>query len=190
MKALHTFLLALALPVLAFAHGDEDHSHDPAPATAASTARAAATAGQSRFETATETFEIVGQLHDGELSLLIDRFETNEPVLNAKVEVELSGRTAVAGFHADHGDYAVDDAAFLKALSAPGTHSLVMTVTSGSDTDLLEASMEVAGEQRAAEGRSVARVPLAMAAIAGILLTVVLAAIAIALARRKTTSGT
>ncbi|MDQ5925398.1 MAG: hypothetical protein RLZ81_2744 [Pseudomonadota bacterium] len=96
-----------------------------------------------RFEAQTELFEVVGRLQGGELSLLIDRFETNEPVLKAMVEVASGAVTAQARFHADLGDYAVDDAALLKLLSQPGEHALVITVTAGEDSDLLDAVLKV-----------------------------------------------
>lgn len=74
-----------------------------------------------RIETFTETFEVVGHLEHDELSILIDRYETNEPVLNGKLEVEFNGIKASAKFHEDHGDYAVNDANFLKALASAWT---------------------------------------------------------------------
>jgi len=60
-----------------------------------------------RIETFTESFELVGHLQDGELSMLIDRYESNEPVLNGRLEVEFNGMKAAARFHADHGDSSV-----------------------------------------------------------------------------------
>jgi len=106
------------------------------------TSKAAADAAP-RFETKTELFEVVGRLQGGELSMLIDRFETNEPVLKATVEVASGNAKAQARFHADLGDYAVDDAALLKLLSQPGEHALVITVTAGEDSDLLDAVLQV-----------------------------------------------
>ena len=41
-----------------------------------------------RIEAKSELFELVGTLAGGELSLLIDRFQSNEPLLKAEVEVE------------------------------------------------------------------------------------------------------
>lgn len=96
-----------------------------------------------RFAAQTELFEVVGRLQGGELSLLIDRFETNEPVLKATVEVASGDAKALARFHADLGDYAVDDATLLKLLSQPGEHALVITVTAGEDSDLLDAVLQV-----------------------------------------------
>lgn len=103
-----------------------------------------ATAGNDpRMEARSELFELVAHLYDGELSILIDRFETNEPVLGATVEVEVGSIKAKARFHADHGDYAVDDPALLKALSRPGEHAVVYTVVAGDVSDLLEGSLVV-----------------------------------------------
>lgn len=183
MKAIKLFLISLLFPVLALAHGDEDHSKDGAPATQT------AAAAQPRIETATETFELVGQLQDGKLSLLVDRFATNEPVLNGKVEIELNGQKALAKFNADHGDYAVDDPAFVKTLATPGKHALVFTVTAGDDADLLEATMGVADDAHAPTEGAASGFSLKTAAILGGALALILAAIAIALPRRKSSTG-
>ena len=98
-----------------------------------------------RFEAKSEAFELVGRLSGGELSMFINRYETNEPVDGAKVEVELGKLKAVAPFHADQGDYAVADEAFLQALSAPGDHALVITLVAGNEADLLEGTLNVPG---------------------------------------------
>ena len=99
-----------------------------------------------RFEAKSETFELVATLRDGELSMLINRFETNEPVLDAKVEVESGDMKAAASFHADAGDYAVDDVAFISAMKAPGEHALVITILAGADSDLLDGTLQSAGD--------------------------------------------
>jgi hypothetical protein len=98
---------------------------------------------EPRIESFTEIFELVGHLEQDELSILIDRYDTNEPVLNGKLEVEFNGIKAPAKFHADHGDYAVDDANLLKALAKPGKHALVFTFSAGNDNDLLEGTLDV-----------------------------------------------
>lgn len=124
---------ALAAPG---AHGPNgEHLDGPAQQGSASTA--------PRLEAKSELFELVATLSGGELSMLVDRFHTNEPVLGAKLEVESGAHKAIARFHADHGDYTVDDAAFLQALARPGEHPLVITVTSGAQADLLEGTLRV-----------------------------------------------
>lgn len=96
------------------------------------------------FEARSDLFELVGRLQGGELSMLINRFATNEPVLEAQVEVESGALKASAKFHADMGDYAVDDEAMLKLLGAPGEHPIIVTVLAGQDTDLLDGNLKVA----------------------------------------------
>ncbi|CAN7657078.1 hypothetical protein LJR129_005146 [Acidovorax sp. LjRoot129] len=104
------------------------------------------------FEARSEAFELVGRLQGGELSILINRFATNEPVLNATVEVESGNLKAPAKIHADMGDYAVDDANMLKALAAPGDHPMVVSVLAGKESDLLDGTLTVAGASPDAQG--------------------------------------
>lgn len=150
-----------ALPALAGpgAHGPNGE-HLDTPAAAAG----AAAAAFPRLETRSELFELVATLSGGELSMLIDRYDTNEPVLQARVEVESGGHKAVAKFHADHGDYAIDDEALLKALSQPGEHALVFTVIAGEDSDLLDGTLSVregAVDDAAGQGHPYAAAPQA-----------------------------
>ncbi|EHR71572.1 hypothetical protein BurJ1DRAFT_2746 [Burkholderiales bacterium JOSHI_001] len=94
-----------------------------------------------RVEAKSEAFELVAELRPGELAIVVDRYETNEPVLGAKLEVESGALKAVAAFRAEQGDYAVTDAAILKALAAPGEHGLVFTLVAGKDSDLLDGTL-------------------------------------------------
>ncbi|NUZ09019.1 hypothetical protein [Piscinibacter koreensis] len=136
-------LLALALtgalalqPALAApgAHGPNGE-HLDAPASQA------ATSALPRLEAKTEAFELVATLQATELSVLIDRYATNEPVLGATLEVEAGGIKARATFHADLGDYAFDDAKLLALLRTPGEHALVFTLVAGAETDLLDGTL-------------------------------------------------
>lgn len=142
-----------------------------------------------RIETFTESFELVGHLQDGELSVLIDRYETNEPVLDGKLEAEFNGLTAAAKFHADHGDYAFDDENFLKALARPGKHALVFTLTAGDESDLLEGTLEVKAADNGHAHDGAHGYSLKTWAIAGVLLAFVLTAIVVAQLRRQTPTG-
>ncbi|WP_040787264.1 hypothetical protein [Massilia niastensis] len=183
MKALLATLLtlALALPACASpgAHGPNgEHLDGPA---------ATATVGTvPRIETFSELFELVGHLSGGELSILVDRYETNEPVLNGKLEVEYQGQKANAKFHADLGDYSIDEPKLLKALSAPGKHALLFTFVSGDESDLLEGTLEVSAVQVHGHEHGGGRAWLWLAAA----ITLLLAIAAIALVRRsKLVSG-
>lgn len=143
MKFFAVLTIALALMAGATAspgaHGPNgEHLDGPA---------AAGPAGSvPRVETFSEMFELVGQLSGGEFSVMIDRYETNEPVLNGTLEVEYKGMKSVAKYHADMGDYAIDDPKLVKALSAPGKHALLFTFAAGQDSDLLEGTLEVGAD--------------------------------------------
>lgn len=138
-------LLALALtallvwgniPALAApgAHGPNgEHLDSP------STMRAAS--ALPRVEAKSETFELVAELRASELTIFVDRYESNEPVLGAQLEVETGPLKAVAAFRAEQGDYVVTDAAMVKALAAPGEHGLVFTLVAGEDSDLLDGTL-------------------------------------------------
>ncbi len=146
-----------------------------------------------RIDTFTESFELVGRLQGNELSILIDRYETNEPVLNGKLEVEFNGVKAPARFHADHGDYAIDDANFLKALTKPGKHSLIFTLTTAEESDLLEGTLEVNAENQA-HGNSHDEsgnhgYSLRNWVVGGVLLAILSVALIILARRRKPVSG-
>jgi hypothetical protein len=104
---------------------------------------AGAAQNSPRIEAKSDLFELVGTLGGGELSILIDRFESNEPLLQAQVEIESGGLKAQAKFHHDMGDFSVDDPAMLKLLSTPGDHPLVITILAGQDGDLLDAVLRV-----------------------------------------------
>jgi hypothetical protein len=112
-----------------------------------------------RMEASTETFELVATLSADELSILVDRFSTNEPVLGAQIEVESGALKAMAKFHTDHGDYAVADPAFLRELAKPGRHPLVLTITSGNESDLLEGVLTVTGLTATHDKHSHAQLP-------------------------------
>jgi len=94
-----------------------------------------------RVEAKSEAFELVAELRPSELVILVDRYESNEPVLGARLEVESGALKAVAAFRAEQGDYAVTDTAMLKALAAPGEHGLVFTLVAGKDSDLLDGTL-------------------------------------------------
>ncbi|KFI06786.1 hypothetical protein [Massilia sp. BSC265] len=178
MKTLTLFFAAMLAMSAALAgpgaHGPNGE-HLDAPSTAAGSAL-------PRIETFSEAFELVGQLSGGELSIMIDRYETNEPVLNGVLEVQYRNLKAKAKFHADMGDYAVDDPDLLAAISKPGAHPLLFTLVAGEESDLLQGTLQVtqATEEHDHDHGHSAWRPWLLAAIA----VLVLAALAF-LVRRK-----
>lgn len=164
-------LVAMGLSLAAWAgpgaHGPNGEHLDGA-------ANTASKAGTSpRMEARTEQFELVATLSGSELSMLIDRYATNEPVLEAQVEVESGGLKAKAPFHDDIGDYAVDDEKMLRLLASPGEHPLVITVIHGNESDLMEGTLVVtrAQDSEAHEHGPHARWPWVIAGALGLAAT-------------------
>jgi hypothetical protein len=134
------FVLAMLFAAHVHAHGGDehkDHAH-AAPSTVLETASAVPT-----LRAESEQFELVARLYEDELGIYIDRWSSNVPLLHAEVEVEVNGRKAVAKFHEDHGDYAINDPELLKSLHAAGEHSLVFTIVAGKESDLLTGELHV-----------------------------------------------
>ncbi len=128
MKWLFGLMLVLALlPISVVA--DEGHG---APPSAPHTALA------PRVETQSESFELVGVLEGGKLTIYLDRFATNEPVTNAAIEIE-SGAFKATAQSSGEGVYTAPAA----ALTNPGEYPLVFTIRAAGETDLLNGTLGV-----------------------------------------------
>lgn len=143
-------LLAAALFVLPVsAHEGEDHG-----APAAATLPVAEIG--PRAETATELFELVAVASGDHLTLYVDRFETNEPVSGAKVEIDRGEFKAVAE-ELEAGVYQVTASEIAKA----GPHALTVAVEAGDDVDLLSLTIEGSARSAGASGAAPAPAPSA-----------------------------
>jgi len=110
-------------------HAHEGHDHGPQPAAQANAA--------PRGGAVSSAFEVVAIARGTELVIHLDRFASNEPVRDARVEVETPDGPTVAT--------ASDGAYRLNApwLTKPGHLDLIVTVTSGTDTDVLPVSIDI-----------------------------------------------
>ena len=144
------FVAAMLLSLLVTAVAAAPGAHGPNGEHLDEKTQITSSTSSPRVEAKSELFELVANLKPGELSILVDRYESNEPVLGAQLEVESGSLKAVAAFRADKGDYVVTDAALLKALAAPGEHALVFTLMAGKDSDLLDGTLLVGGTAVAA----------------------------------------
>jgi hypothetical protein len=186
-SSIHRALVAIALSSLSvpsFAHGDEPHDDAPRGELAVEPA-----AGAPRLEAVTESFELVARRQADALVIYINRFETGEPVLDASVEVEIGSLKTVARYQADRGSYTVRDEAFLAALSEPGTRTVVATVASGSEADLLTASLTVAAGEHGPGPEEGQPVQSAVLALSGLLAVGAAGAGALYLRRRRPTES-
>ena len=121
----------LALAPAAFGHGGEDHSA-PSPAVSQDVA--------PRATAATEDFEAVAVLEGKHLVVYVDRFASNEPVAQAKVEIEVNGGAGLKGLATEGapGTYVMDLAAPL----APARHALTISIETADGADLLSAMLD------------------------------------------------
>jgi biotin carboxyl carrier protein len=122
-------LAALLVAPAALAHEGEDHG---APQAQIQQPLA------PRVEATSPDFELLAVLEGDELTLYLDRYATNEPVPEAKIEVESGANRGVAKA-AGPGVYTLS----APWLSAPGKQDLVFTIEAGETSDLLAASLEI-----------------------------------------------
>lgn len=165
MKRFFSSLLALLLLGAAYAspgaHGPNGEHLDQA------AAMGSGSDSVPTMEANTEEFEIVATLLGDELSVTVDRYKTNEPVLNGKLDVEYGDIQAGSQLHPDFGDHSFTDESLLKALHRPGKHALLFTLQVGDSSDLIEGTLIV--EPKAQAGGVSLPVGLAAAALAAVL---------------------
>ncbi|MDX9706487.1 MAG: hypothetical protein RBT86_02795 [Azospira sp.] len=133
---------------------------------------AAAVATRPAFEAHSELFELVGRITNERLTLTLDRWASNAPVNDARIEIEVGGKPLLAEAQPD-GTYVLNAAPF----AAPGTYPLTILIDAGDESDLLatdfvigEETVEAANDTGAGiAGRTVfaATLMLALLAAAG-----------------------
>ena len=130
---------------LTAAFAGEGHDHGDATPVAAGT-------GSPRVSSHSDLFELVGIVDAGAMTIYIDRHATNEPVTNAKVEVEAGTAKGVATPQLD-GTYRFEHAV-LKETTAL---SVSFTVVAGSESDLLAGDLTLADAHAAHDDDHAAR---------------------------------
>lgn len=127
------WILVLLMPRFVFAHGDEDHGNE-------ARAPVSLSASGSLLELKSPDVELLGVLQDGKLTVFADRYATNEPILNAKIELESDGRKLQL--------LATKDGSYTAAadwLKQPGTHEVVVSVEAAGLEDLLIGTLQIPG---------------------------------------------
>ena len=135
-------LLFSLLPPAAFAHGGEDHGDE-------AKAPVGLSASGPQLELKSPDVELSGVLQDGKLTVYADRYATNEPILNAKIELESNGRKLLM-LPAKDGSYT----AAADWLKQPGKHEIVVSVEAVGLQDLLIGTLQVPGLKPAVQARS------------------------------------
>ena len=150
------------------------HDNGGEPAAAVGTA-------SPRFSTHSDLFELVGMVEGNELKIYLDRYTTNEPVTDAKIEVEVGSIKGIALEQAD-GSYSFKNDVFAK----PAELAISFTILAGKDADLLAGDLKIATPADDHADDEVAKPWLRWAAYAGAALLLVL--IAVAVLRRRSAS--
>jgi len=144
-------------------------------------AEAPATAGavtSPRISSHSELFELVGVVESGELKIYLDRYASNEPVTDAKIEIEAGAAKGIAAPQAD-GSYSFKH----ELLGQPGTLAVSFVVEAGKDTDLLAGDLVITDPHAEDDHAGAARPWLRWTAYAGAAL--LLAALAAAWRHRR-----
>lgn len=114
----------------ALAHEGHDHGAPPTPVSATIAPRADASSSD---------FEMVAVARNGQLTIYLDTFKDNTPVVNAEIEIDTpAGLLKPTAAH-EAGTYAVA-APFLKS---PGSYDLAVTVTANGSVDVLAATLKI-----------------------------------------------
>ncbi len=120
------------MPQPASAHGDGEDAHADAPTMSGGVSLGPRVAARS------DDFELVGIARGRTLSIYLDRFADNQPVLGAKIEVEVDGQ-AVQATADPSGVYTLT----ADWVAQAGRHEIVFTILSDQGSDLLAGTLEV-----------------------------------------------
>ncbi|MBY0224970.1 MAG: efflux RND transporter periplasmic adaptor subunit [Hyphomicrobium sp.] len=142
MKLLSHFLLAaflvLAAAWPAAAHEGHVHADEAAPTAMPSTG--------PQIESSGSVFELVATARGHELTIYLDRADTNVPVDGATIEITTDGKPPVMAKPIGTGTYQAE----ATWLDEPGAKPLVFTVMAGEEADLLNGVLQVSQSASAA----------------------------------------
>ncbi|MFT4654315.1 MAG: hypothetical protein ACI82S_001970 [Patiriisocius sp.] len=93
-----------------------------------------------KFETFTESFELLGEVFSNELIIYLHDFKTNTPIQLASIDLEVGALAASATFDEIENRYIVNDDKFINALNASGEYEVIATVLTEDNGDLLVAN--------------------------------------------------
>jgi len=94
-----------------------------------------------KFESFTESFELLGELFDSQLLIYLHDFKTNTPIEGADIELESGELSAVAEYSDTLKAYVLTEQKMLELLNIEGEHEIVLTVMTQDNGDLLVANL-------------------------------------------------
>lgn len=94
-----------------------------------------------KFESFTESYELLGELFDTQLVIYLHDFKTNVPVETASIELESGELSASAEYSDTLKAYLLTEQKMLELLNVEGEHEIVLTVMTQDNGDLLVANL-------------------------------------------------
>ena len=168
-------LIATSLFASAWAAGD--HGAEAPAASGAVTS--------PRISSHSDVFELVGVVDNGEMKIYLDRYASNEPVTDAKIDVEAGAAKGSAAPQSD-GSYSFKH----ELLGQPGTLAVNFVVAAGKDSDLLAGDLVITDPHAEDDHAGATRSWLRWAAYAGaVLLLTAIAGAAWRARRRNSLTG-
>jgi len=96
-----------------------------------------------KFESFTETFELLGELFESQLVIYLHDFKTNVPIEGASIELESGQLSANTEYSDTLKAYLLTDQKMLELLNADGSHEIVLTIMTQGSGDLLVANLDI-----------------------------------------------
>ncbi len=93
-----------------------------------------------KFETFTESFELLGEVFSNELIIYLHDFKTNTPIQFASIDLDVGALAVSATYDEAENRYIVNDDKFINALNVSGEHEVIATVLTEDSGDLLVAN--------------------------------------------------
>jgi hypothetical protein len=90
-----------------------------------------------KFESFTESFELLGEVFSNELIIYLHDFESNTPIQSASIDIEVGALASSATYDALQNRYIVSD---VNTLNNSGEHEVILTIMTNDNGDLLVAN--------------------------------------------------
>ncbi|WP_196137887.1 hypothetical protein [Aliikangiella sp. G2MR2-5] len=99
-----------------------------------------------KFESFTESFELLGEVFENKLVIYLHDFKSNVPVPRANIELESGELLASAEYSELLKAYIVTNQEMIKLLNNEGEHEIVLTVIADKNDDLMSANLNISSE--------------------------------------------
>ena len=93
-----------------------------------------------KFESFTESFELLGEVFSNELIIYLHDFDSNTPIQSASIDLEIGALAASATYDKAENRYVINDNSIVNALNNSGEHEVIVTIMTDDSSDFLVAN--------------------------------------------------